>query len=351
MPCVHTDKLNLLPYPRAYINSLETSLRRTQSEKKQLEKEVKKLREQLASKSPRSVQLETDHQLPGATQVNGQGVEEGSGNEKAGQKVQHQNVISSEVGHPNSKETREQRYSGSTSGVSLAGVVYSLVESARLPTPGNDGVSHGQNPVTFKSTMPILPVRSDAMASIEAYFNHWHLMFPLICRHRFLEIVDRVYADEQHYGKDPFDTFLFNMVLGMGSVNFNKSDWSATSSESYYFRAIAKLDQVLSMNGLAPLQAILLVCQYSIFCSLRDTSANMWRLIGIAARLCVEMGLHRKSRSDETAAQGTSSGQVRLDIEMRKRTFWCFYNLDRYQMSTITFLCALLIIIFIGSSA
>ncbi|KAL4808374.1 fungal-specific transcription factor domain-containing protein [Aspergillus unguis] len=321
--CLHTDKLNSLSYPRAYIDSLEATIRRVQSEKEQLELQVAALRESLASQSsPRernpSPRSET---APPA----------GQGTETAVPEAR-QNVITSEVGFLTLKAIGEQRYLGSGSGVTLAGIVHSLVGSARLvqerepPCP--------ETSVQGDST-PIRPPRSTAATVIEAYFNHWHLAFPLICRARFLHLVDRIYADEQYLGANPFDAFLFHMVLGMGSVNFNRPNWSATSSEGHYVHAVAKLEEVLSMKGLAPLQAMLLICQYSIFCSLRDTSANMWHLIGIAARWCVEMGLHRKNRMDDAAAHGIEAGQVQLDVEARKRTFWCFYNLDRIISVTL----------------
>jgi len=335
MPCLHTDKLNLHSYPRSYINSLENSLRRLHSEKQQLANQVKRLRESLASKSPQTARPEAGNLFPENTQANSQDGEDGencSGNKnKAPQKEQNENVIASEVGLLTLKATGEQRYLGPSSGVTLARIVYSLVESAKLPSPADDNAPQDQGNLSTGDIAPVFPVRSAATSAIEAYLNHWHLTFPLICRPQFLDVVDRIYADEQYYGENAFDAFLFHMVLGMGSVNFNKPDWSAISSESHYIYAISKLEEVLSMKGLAPLRAILLVCQYSIFCSLRDTSANMWHLIGIAARLCVEMGLHRRSRADDFAAQGVEGGQVRLDIEVRKRTFWCFYNLDRYE--------------------
>lgn len=241
-------------------------------------------------------------------------------------------VIASEVGYLSLTAAGEHRYLGSGSGVTLANIVSSLVGPAKLPRVSQDGYQrewHGP-PQGGMPRIAALPDQEAATAPIEAYFTHWHLTFPLLCRPQFMSIVEQIYTDREYYSAHPFEAFVFDMVLGMGMVNFNRPDWSAAPGEVHYTRAISTLEEVLSIQGLAPLQAILLICQYAIFCSQRDTSASMWHLVGIAVRLCVEMGLHRKSKLEDSAPQGTTGGLLQVDLEMKKRTFWCLYNLDRY---------------------
>ena len=64
-----------------------------------------------------------------------------------------------------------------------------------------------------------------------------------------------------------------------------------------------------------------LFCQ-AIFRFQREQEAQAWRLIGIAARLCIEMGLHRK---DALLKTFTNEGEY-LDAV---RVFWIVYALDR----------------------
>lgn len=339
-PCLHTDKLNLLPYPRAYMNSLETSVRRLRSERQQLLQEVKDLRKvtspQRADECP--AEVTPPRRPPEPNRLDGEDSMM-DGDNRPMETTPPQNAISSEVGLLTLNANGEQRYLGSSSGVMLAGIIYSLVESTNF--------SHNQQ----ESSMPdddysrmekaaALPDKKSAMHAINAYFSHWHLTFSLISRAEFMRMVENMYTDQVDGTSDrkALDEFFFHMVIAMGLANFNKPQWSTESSEAHYIRAISNLEDVLSMRGLAPLQAILMICQYSIFCSLKDTSANMWHLIGIAARLCVEMGLHRKSRTDDLAAQGLEGGEVELKSEMRKRTFWCFYNMDRYFDLTLRYL-------------
>lgn len=314
--------------------SLETSVRRLRSERQQLLQEVKDLRKvtspQKIDDCPREATLTPRTSEPNRPDEDDSMVD---GSNRPAERTPAQNGISSEAGLLTLNATGEQRYLCLSSGVSLAGIIYSLVEPTNLshtgnrkePTVRDDGCSRMEK-------APALPDKKSAMHAIDAYFSHWHLTFSLISRADFMRMVEKMYTDQVDGTGDrkALDDFFFHMVMAMGLSNFNKPQWSTESSESHYIRAISNLEDVLSMRGLAPLQVILMICQYSIFCSLKDTSTNMWHLIGIAARLCVEMGLHRKSRTDDVAAQGLEGGKVELQSEMRKRTFWCFYNMDRY---------------------
>lgn len=56
---------------------------------------------------------------------------------------------------------------------------------------------------------------------------------------------------------------------------------------------------------------------------------HCWSLFGTTAHLMLALGIHRKSRVD-------SSGNVdHVDLECRKRTFWCAYNLDTYLSAAL----------------
>jgi hypothetical protein len=307
-------------YPRAYIHSLEDRLHLVTTEKQELADELKELRASLAIPSPRSTNQQTPRDAvlsPRSIETEHDDVGDGSAD----------GVIASEVGYL----TGEHRDLGCGSGVTLANIVASLVDRANLPCTSqgeHQKERHDLAPGEVPRAMA-LPVQEVAMASIEAYFTHWHLTFPLLCRPQFMSTVDRIYADPEYYSTHPFEAFVFDMVLAMGTVNFNRPDWSAAPTEVHYTRATSKLERVLSIKGLPPLQAILLLCHYAAFCSQRDTSASMWHLVGIAVRLCVEMGLHRKSKLEDSASRGCKGGRLQLDLEMKKRTFWCLYNLDR----------------------
>lgn len=56
---------------------------------------------------------------------------------------------------------------------------------------------------------------------------------------------------------------------------------------------------------------------------------HCWSLFGTTAHLMLALGIHRKSRVD------TSGNVDYIDLECRKRTFWCAYNLDTYLSAAL----------------
>lgn len=73
-------------------------------------------------------------------------------------------------------------------------------------------------------------------------------------------------------------------------------------------------------------QARLMQCLYLLSHSRIN---HCWSLFGTTAHLMLALGIHRKSRVDP------SRNPDYVDIECRKRTFWCAYNLDTYLSAAL----------------
>jgi hypothetical protein len=86
----------------------------------------------------------------------------------------------------------EHRDPSSGSYVPLAGLVYSLVGDGALLYLQSNNHQNVQN-THFPNPSPnALPSREVAFYEIEAYFNNWHLTFPILCRPQFLHTVDQI---------------------------------------------------------------------------------------------------------------------------------------------------------------
>jgi hypothetical protein len=143
-----------------------------------------------------------------------------------------------------------------------------------------------------------LPPEALATKLLKSYFEHDAIAFPFLSPYNMLQIVQQFYRDDTYYScrATPYETFVFNMVLAIATASVYKYDWQMLpSAESHHARAMQELDLVLVHGGLDSLQAILLLCQYRQGSSIKDNSASMWHLVGIAARICLELGLHRES--------------------------------------------------------
>lgn len=235
-----------------------------------------------------------------------------------------------------------QPYLGSTSGVLFADLVRSSVDAtvSRQPSPPSpeDGYveqDFSHETVSNSGRRPEdLPTRALAGRLINAYFEHDAVAFPLLLPSELLETAERFYGDDDYYKTvaTAYEVFVFNMVLAVATANVHKYDWQMLSSaESHHARAMRELNAVLARGGLQCLQAILLLCQYRQGSSVKDNSASMWHLVGIAARICLELGLHRESAYPLVQSQEHSEDHLRQfkRQEVSRRCFWSLMAMDR----------------------
>jgi len=236
-----------------------------------------------------------------------------------------------------------QPYLGSTSGVLFADLVRSSVDasvSRHVSPPG--AASQDQTDITSSPASAThsprreheLPPEALASRLLGSYFEHDAIAFPFLSPTFIYQIQQRFYQDDAYYSlrATSYEVFVFNMVLAIATASVYKYDWQMLpSAESHHARAMHELNHVLSHGGLESLQAILLLCQYRQGSSIKDNSASMWHLVGIAARICLELGLHRESAYplkwrddlDEDASERYQHQEV------SRRSFWCLIAMDR----------------------
>lgn len=56
------------------------------------------------------------------------------------------------------------------------------------------------------------------------------------------------------------------------------------------------------------------------------TGIGLWHIVGIAARMCFEMGLHREDIYRKLHPDGSADV---IDNEIRRGCFWCVVAMDR----------------------
>ncbi|KAF7557388.1 hypothetical protein G7Z17_g643 [Cylindrodendrum hubeiense] len=306
-PCVHADKLRQRNLPRGYLDSIESLL-------KELRVENKKLRDNLASAQAEieSRTMSTNPPVSHASSSPSDSRQVGGDTSASlsSKGSTDSNAFAVEVGYLSLIATGETRYVGSSSGLGLANIIQTVVSvhggmgflAAEQDSSGNLGSP--RIPLTpSDSTFPTL---ATAMPYIDAYFQHTHISFPLLHQPTFLATVERIYSEPGFYETQTFDAFVFDMVLTIGSSNFNRFEETATGTSMYFTMAQSKVNAITQMPSLESLKVILLISQHGIFSNLRDTSASIWHLTGIGAQ-----------------------------EEMRKRCFWCLYNLDRTVSITL----------------
>ena len=191
------------------------------------------------------------------------------------------------------------------------------IRSSRSPSP---------------ESAPPLPSESHASSLLNAYLDHDHICYPFLSITRLRQSFHAVYNASAP--STPSDAFFVDMVLAIGTAQFHKYSWNRVyDAEAHYNRATLKFGNVMAQGGLERLQAVLLVCQYRMGSTPRHATASVWHLIGVAARMCLEMGLHRsttyKLPSDFRQRNQEQITQLAETMGIKKRCFWSLIAIDR----------------------
>lgn len=348
-PCLHADKLRQRNLPRDYIDSMETMVQKLRQENNNLRRALSTCQEDLAKRQDadpnpqRTGEDESISPVPSTT-IASSAARLAQSNTRAldtptttptssGGRLE--NVFALEVGYLSLNATGETRYLGSSSGVGLATIISKVLGGSSLLSAAESSNDDKQSPRGLNTAASMegaaFPSRAVATPLVEMYFQHTHITFPLLHRPTFAETFERIYSEPGYYDSNPAEAFTFDMVLAIGASNVNCFGESATHASLYYAAAQTKVSRMLKLDGLTTLKAILLLSQHGIFSNLRDTSGNTWHLIGIGARICIELGLHieRKSLDDNPNDISINEPNISGEEEMRRRCFWCLYNLDR----------------------
>ncbi|KAL4930424.1 Zn(II)2Cys6 transcription factor [Aspergillus undulatus] len=261
-------------------------------------------------------------------------------------RIQHDaapNELAEEISFLSSRAGGENRFLGSTSGVLLASLVNATVqtphgcarraESSRsATTPSNrSSASH----TAFDPAL--LPDERRARALHNAYFEHDYLAYPFLHPPSALEAVDKAYQDASTLAADAFSYYAFYMILAVSTASVYKFDReSLPDTETYYLRAAERLNEVVEQGDSQALQAVLLLCQYRMVNSVQDTSTSMWHLVGVAARMCLELGLHREQVYRMSRSMSSRSHEdLVVKKEIRRRCFWTVIAMDRIVSITL----------------
>lgn len=97
-------------------------------------------------------------------------------------------------------------------------------------------------------------------------------------------------------------------------------------SARYFQAADHQLSTETGEIRLTSVQARLCQCFYLLS---QSRVNHCWSLFGTTAHLILAIGIHRKRRIE------TSNGFDLIELECRKRVFWCAYSLDNYLSAAL----------------
>lgn len=341
VPCLHADKLRHRNVPRGYIDNIECMVQRLKEDNRILRRKLASCRSSgtevrdavTTPTTPSTANAENSDSRHPAVSHHLQGCSDG-GNQNESRLCAINSpgdLFVEEVGYISSATTSELSYPGSSNNLCLSMLLATLVDDRDPISAGLlEEWSHDCRRAPPSSELPVdtsLPSRADAMTLIENYFLHTHVVFPLLHRSSFMAMVNRIYTEPDYYHSAEVEAFTFDIVLAIGAFNLNRHQDPTTGFSIYYAKAKSKFRSVIATGRYTALKAILLVCQHDLLGSLNCVTTSLWYLIGIAARICIELNLHTDERRVETSSLVSV---ITMEEEMKRRCFWSLYTIDRY---------------------
>ncbi|RDW63307.1 hypothetical protein BP6252_10852 [Coleophoma cylindrospora] len=164
-----------------------------------------------------------------------------------------------------------------------------------------------------------VPPRALAEVLLQTYINCIHVTYPIFHTANLDALITAVYTDKE--GVSPTQSAIFHLIMALGAIHqkslVDDAIPATCLAAKFFTRAMAKLDYILLWDGIEGLQVVLLLSMYA---SYRPSGSSQWHLLGIAMRICVDIGLHRQNRHwNFTPTQW----------DIRRRLFWTTYAMDR----------------------
>jgi hypothetical protein len=228
-----------------------------------------------------------------------------------------------------SEPSKQPRFFGTSSGITLAKMVMASIRCDNTSTPR--ATETQQIIAPQQAIQSSLPPRDVAGHILDVYFQFRTPHFPIFDRSRIERAIEKTYdttsvpppSDASH-SRDIFITFMV-MAVGLFAIP-GATGRRSSQSEGCFHSATQYLDSVLiySASELETLGMILLLAQYVSLC---PSMGDLWQLTGIALRQCVDIGLHWETEPILSLPAAI--------LSQRRRLFWAAYRFDRLLAITL----------------
>jgi hypothetical protein len=115
-----------------------------------------------------------------------------------------------------------------------------------------------------------------------------------------------------------YEIYVVSLIMAISLTTAARTQQARANSiaSGLFKNAIRQIPEVLT-NDFKGLQALLLLLQYAF---LDPGAANIWLLSGFSSQACIDLGLHQELPPDSPVSI--------LTRDMRRRVFWCAYEME-----------------------
>ncbi|KAI1420474.1 transcriptional regulatory protein GAL4 [Xylaria sp. FL1777] len=230
---------------------------------------------------------------------------------------------------PSCDDTQGQ-YIGPTSGVSFLLRVQKRLHQAISKSQASTIFTFGDAPLQTPDFVPsfcmMLP-RDDAQHLLDRYFDFAMPTYRFLHRPQVQNLFNEFYdtlGAMRDSDSAPANTALLFMVFAQGRVYMPEQDLPGPPdlSTRYFLAAEHQLTKERGPIRLTSAQARLTQCYYLLT---QSRINHCWSLFGTVSHLILALGLNRT-----TCPKKTNDESRIVEVECRRRTFWCAYTLDAF---------------------
>ncbi|EPS45152.1 hypothetical protein H072_817 [Dactylellina haptotyla CBS 200.50] len=336
--CKTSDKLSRRAFPRGYTESLEERVRALEAEVTEFKSLLDAKEEQLdvlsrlhsfSPYSPTSLSSASPKRAPPSNKT----VSESSGPSAAEESCAEDDIFSM----PESSSLVHDGKSGEFyTGASSGRAFIDIFKSRMKETSPCDIEFSGNTFFTRKERIvKIFPNRSAANAVkppprmisdllVTAFFQEYHPLFPILHRPKFLSIYENLISCEPDSPEYPREYHEIAQLFLVFSIASSQSETRNTAEhESFTRQWQYALEAIMLEPSLESLQCLVLAQLYCMSIG-DDSRLNQYKSLAVGTAL--RLGLNQDQKMF-----GVSS----LQLEMRKRAFWCVYLLDSFSASML----------------
>lgn len=218
---------------------------------------------------------------------------------------------------------------GSAAGSTFARIFFKQLNLVPSWATGQQG---GSLDMCLSERSAALPPQPVARSLLAIYIARVHIWWPFLQLPYLRRVFQRIYQEPRQCADH--EKFIVFVVLALGScqVTLKDKDSPATldlnDSTSYFQTALRFFNNFHDHpRDLFGIQAVLLLAVWMLDSSCSSHNNDLWQLSRYIMSCAIEAGLHRHN---------TDWGFTAEELEVRNRTWWCAYNLERLVGTLLT---------------
>ncbi|KAH7145604.1 fungal-specific transcription factor domain-containing protein [Dactylonectria estremocensis] len=221
----------------------------------------------------------------------------------------------------------DNKYVGSASGSTFARIFFKQLNLVSPSVSGVQGSSLAQCPSERQAALPPQPL---ARAYLAGYIARVHLWWPILQLPHLRRTFQSLYQNPRQC--TDHEKFVVFIVLALASSEDTQqkpqSGMVDLNDSVAYFQTSLRFfnsfhDHPRDLSGI---QAVMLIAIWMLNSATSSHCSDLWQLSRYIMSSAIEAGLHRHNNDWGFTAE---------ELEVRNRTWWCAYNLER-QVAVLT---------------